>query len=194
MLYARRCNQRVSSVRRICSAVWQRPVFLGNAGKVTNTLRAVGISTSSSVLSRASLSTFDAQLAQRLTSAATSVVPGVNPYAGGRTQTQWLNPAAFAQPPAATAIGQTNFAPLGGAPIRCAVRGSTIWTRQSSNFPISKKTNLEFRLETFNTLNHPQFGQPGQLNFQTSGFSKITSLRATPNSARVGQLALKLYI
>lgn len=169
--------------------------FLGNAGKVTNTL--AGGWNLNFIFSAQSGQPINVGCPVSTTSdfgCNATLVPGVNPYAGGRTQTQWLNPAAFAQPPAATAIGQTNFAPLGGAPDQ--VRGPGFNNLDASifkKFPIHERTNLEFRLETFNTLNHPQFGQPGQLNFQTSGFSKITSLRATPNSARVGQLALKLY-
>src|SRR5689334_8473477 len=45
-------------------------------------------------------------------------VSGQNVYShkGPHGITQFLNPAAFAQPPAATAIGQTDFSPLGGPP------------------------------------------------------------------------------
>ena len=140
----------------MCSVPFGRgQYFLGNAGKVTNTL-AGGWNLNF---------IFSAQSGQPINvgcpvSASTSdfgcnatLVPGVNPYAGGRTQTQWLNPAAFAQPPAATAIGQTNFAPLGGA--RDQVRSPGFNNLDASifkKFPIHERTNLEFRLETFNTL------------------------------------------
>jgi hypothetical protein len=120
-----------------------------------------------------------------------NLVPGQDPYAGGKSQTQWLNPKAFAQPPAATAIGQTDFSPLGSKPEQ--VRGPAFYNVDSSlfkDFKIVGETSLQFRLETFNTLNHPQFSNPGQLNWTTSGFSKITSDR---NGYRIGQLALKLY-
>lgn len=120
-----------------------------------------------------------------------NLVPGENPYAGPHNVTQWLNPSAFAQPPAATTIGQTNFSPLGGAPEQ--VRGPGFYNVDSSvfkNFKMEKATSLQFRLETFNTLNHPQFSNPGQLNWTTSGFSKITSDR---NGYRIGQLALKFF-
>ncbi|HEX5282664.1 MAG TPA: TonB-dependent receptor [Bryocella sp.] len=126
-----------------------------------------------------------------------NLVPGQDPYAGGRTVNQWLNRSAFAQPPAATAIGQTNFAPLGGSPDQ--VRGPGFYSLDSSlfkNFTTGGETSLQFRLETFNTLNHPMFGNPGQLNFtNASGFSKITTERTNngDTGGRIVQLALKFF-
>jgi hypothetical protein len=40
------------------------------------------------------------------------LVPGQNVYAGPHNVNQWINPAAFATPPAATTVGQTDYAPL----------------------------------------------------------------------------------
>ena len=120
-----------------------------------------------------------------------NLVPGQNPYAGPHNVTQWLNPSAFAQPPAATAIGQTDFSPLGGAPEQ--VRGPGFYNVDASlfkNFKLEGPTSFQFRLETFNTLNHPQFSNPGQLNWTTSGFSKITGDR---NGYRIVQLAVKMF-
>jgi len=43
----------------------------------------------------------------------------------------------------------------------------------------------------YNLLNHPQFSNPGSLNYNnSSNFSSITSVR---NATRIMQLALKLY-
>lgn len=120
-----------------------------------------------------------------------NLVSGQNPYAGSHNVTQWLNPSAFAQPPAATAIGQADFSPLGGAPEQ--VRGPGFYNVDSSlfkNFKMEGGTSLQFRVETFNTFNHPQFSNSGQLNWTTSGFSKITSAR---NGYRIGQLAMKYF-
>lgn len=120
-----------------------------------------------------------------------NLVAGQNPYAGPHNYTQWLNPAAFSPPPKASAIGQTDFSPLGSRPQQ--VRGPGLSNLDSSifkRFATSEKTTLEFRLETFNTLNSAEFGNPGQLNFTTSKFSAITSTR---NNPRLGQLALKWY-
>jgi Carboxypeptidase regulatory-like domain/TonB dependent receptor len=50
-----------------------------------------------------------------------------------------------------------------------------------------EKSNLEFRAEFYNSLNHPQFANPDS-NFTSPTFGLISS---TAVSARVGQLALK---
>jgi len=51
-----------------------------------------------------------------------------------------------------------------------------------------EKCSLQFRAEFFNTLNHPQFGNPDS-NFSSPTFGVISS---TAVNARVGQLALRL--
>jgi hypothetical protein len=55
-----------------------------------------------------------------------------------------------------------------------------------SNWPI-EKSNLQFRAEFYNALNHPQFANP-DTNFTSPTFGVISS---TSVNARVGQLALK---
>jgi len=118
-------------------------------------------------------------------------VPGEDLYAGPHNHTQWLNPAAFARPPIATTIGETNFAVLGGGPQQA--RGPSFSNLDASvlkNFSVTNSVHLEFRAEAFNAFNNVQLGQPTQLNFTTSHFSQITSQR---NPNRVGQLALKLF-
>jgi len=120
------------------------------------------------------------------------MVAGENPYAGPHDINQWLNPRAFAQPPSATAVGQRDFSPLGAKAQQ--VRGPGFYNLDASllkNFTVGRETSLQFRLETFNTLNHPQFNNPGQLNFTNlTNFSKITSDR---NGYRIGQVAVKLF-
>jgi hypothetical protein len=109
---------------------------------------------------------------------------------------QWLNPAAFAQPPVATTVGQTDYSPLGG-PIYAA-RGPVLDNTDASlfkNFSLPATLRLQLRAESFNVFNHPEFGQPsntgGFLNYQPgNGFSQIYYTR---NPNRILQLALKLY-
>ncbi len=120
------------------------------------------------------------------------MVQGQNPYAGPHNATQWLNPAAFSLAPAATTIGQTDFAPLGGKPEQ--VRGPGLKNLDMSlfkNFTIREATKVEFRAEAFNLGNWAEFGTPGNLDYRnTQSFSTIT---ATRGDARILQLALKLY-
>jgi hypothetical protein len=116
-------------------------------------------------------------------------------YTGPHNFTQWLNPAAFINPPAATAIGQTDYSPLGGEVQQ--VRGPNFSNLDSSilkNFNFTESTHLQFRAEAFNTSNTPPFAQPGQLNFTSGGFSSITSTKNSNENfgARTLQLALKL--
>jgi hypothetical protein len=116
-------------------------------------------------------------------------------YTGPHNYTQWMNSAAFAQPPVATAIGQTSIAPLGG-PLQ-QVRGPHFANLDASilkNFNFSESTFLQFRAEAFNVTNTPPFAQPGQLNFTTTSFSNISATKNSNqnNGARTLQLALKM--
>jgi hypothetical protein len=125
-----------------------------------------------------------------------NVVSGQGLYSGPHNFTQWLNPAAFAQPAAATAIGQTDYSPLGGGIQQ--VRGPSFANLDSSilkNFTFTESTRLQFRAEAFNTTNTPPFAQPGQLNFTTTNFSNISVTKNSNqnNGARTLQLALKLF-
>jgi hypothetical protein len=135
------------------------------------------------------------------------VVAGQSLYAGPHNFTQWLSPTAFAQPPAATQVGQVDYSPLGTSGIQ-QVRGPHYTNLDSSllkNFKFTESTVLQFRAEAFNTTNTPPFVQPGQLNFATykpptatnpnpSGYSAIGATKNSNgnNGARTLQLALKL--
>jgi hypothetical protein len=132
-------------------------------------------------------------------------VPGQGLYTGPHNYIQWLNPAAFAQPPAATTIGQTDYSPLGGSQMQA--RGPSFSNLDSAvlkDFTVTETVKVQFRAEAFNTTNTPPFAQPGNLNFTTpnlnqntigSRFSSITSTKNSNgnNGARTLQLALKLF-
>jgi Carboxypeptidase regulatory-like domain/TonB dependent receptor len=121
-----------------------------------------------------------------------NVVPGQGLYAGPHNRKQWLNPAAFATPAVATAIGQTDYSPLGS--LGQQARGPGFNNVDSSlfkNFTVSDAVRVQFRAEAFNTFNSAQFAQPSSTNYtNTTTFGSITSLR---NGPRVMQLALKLF-
>ena len=133
-------------------------------------------------------------------------VPGQNPDSGPHNVNQWLNPSAFANPPVATTIGQSDYSPLGGAPSN--FRGPGFHRLDFSlfkQFPVTERVRIEFRSEFFNLTNHPNFSlpgfsgngvtaAPGSLNFlNTSNFGKITSVRDGQNDQREIQFALKVY-
>jgi len=126
-----------------------------------------------------------------------NVVKGESLYAGPHNPTQWLNPKAFAQPAAATQIGQPDYSPLGGG--QQQARGPAYSNLDSSilkNFNFTESVRLQFRAEAFNTTNTPPFAQPGQLNFTNlTKFSSITSTKNSNqnNGARTLQFALKLF-
>jgi hypothetical protein len=82
-------------------------------------------------------------------------VPGVSlTPPGGRTVAEWINPAAFAYPAAASGFGT--------AP-RDLDRGPGTWQVDLSankTFPLPERGRLEFRSEFYNVFNHPQLGAP----------------------------------
>lgn len=123
------------------------------------------------------------------------LVPGQNMYAGPHNVNQWLNPAAFANPPVATTIGQTDYAPLGGSPDQALGPGyHRLDLSLFKQFQTSERTHLEFRAEFFNLTNTPQFGNPAFTDFtNTATFGQITSLRDGANDPRQIQFALKFY-
>jgi hypothetical protein len=116
-------------------------------------------------------------------------------YAGQHNVNQWMNPAAFANPPKATAIGQTDYAPLGGGATQIIGPGfHRLDYSLFKQFQTTERTRLEFRAEFFNITNHPNFALPSYTNYlQTSTFGKITSTRDSPNDPRQIQFALKFY-
>jgi Carboxypeptidase regulatory-like domain len=118
-------------------------------------------------------------------------VPGEQAYE--HNVTEWLNPAAFANPAPATVAGQSDYSPLGGS--TNSVRGPGFQDLDMSlfkEFPIHEAFKLQFRAEAFNLPNWHSFANPSaNLNFlNPQGFSAITSSRG---NARILQLALKLY-
>jgi hypothetical protein len=123
------------------------------------------------------------------------LVPGQNINAGPHNANQWLNPAVFTNPALATTIGQSNLAPLGGAPAQAIGPGfHRLDFSLFKQFQTSESTHIEFRAEVFNLTNTPNMSIPfSQLDFELPQFSQITQTRDTPNDPREIQLALKFY-
>jgi hypothetical protein len=103
-----------------------------------------------------------------------------DPAQGGRSVTRWFNTAAFAQP-APGALGD-----LG----RNTERGPGVNNLDLAlfkNFELGRGMRLQFRVESFNALNHTQFAGVST-NIASSNFGVVTSARP----ARINQLGLKL--
>jgi hypothetical protein len=121
---------------------------------------------------------------------------GAPKYAGQHNENQWMNPAAFSDPAPATAIGQTNYAPLGGGATQIIGPGfHRLDYSLFKQFQTTEKTRLEFRAEFFNITNHPNFSVTNMYtNYKsTSTFGQITATRDSPNDPRQIQFALKFY-
>lgn len=111
---------------------------------------------------------------------------GVNPHVSGSASSkvnEWFNPAAFTTPAFYTygTVGRTVswLRGPGQANLDLGLDKDT---------PISERATLQFRFETFNTLNHPWFGLPNT-SIGAPGAGVISDQQNYP---RTLQLALKL--
>jgi len=92
--------------------------------------------------------------------------------------TSWFNRAAFAQPAPGT---------LGDLP-RNAVVGPAYWNVDlavSKLIAVSATQRLELRLESFNLLNHFNWGDP-VTNFNAGTFGRITTQTGFPRIMQFG--------
>lgn len=118
-----------------------------------------------------------------------NLIPGVSLIPpGGRTITQWINPAAFATP----ANGQWGNA---GRNILDGPRLAQFDAALSKGIHFGERSRLVFRVEAFNLFNHPQLGKPS-VNFSTPAtFGRITAISNTSpigtGTARSIQLAVR---
>jgi hypothetical protein len=108
------------------------------------------------------------------------LVPGQSLKIHNRTNAEWFNVNAFTE-----AVGHYGSSPRN--PIS-GVKNDPLTLSIKRTFALPfEKQYLDFRVEAFNALNHPQFGSPGSQ--QGSGnFGQITS---TNSDNRDLQLALK---
>ena len=96
---------------------------------------------------------------------------------------RWLNIGAFE----AAALGTFGNCPVG---VARAPGYSNVDLVLSKRFEVGSERHLEFRVETFNALNHPSFGPPPRDISNPNNFGVITN---TISSPRVIELALKFY-
>jgi hypothetical protein len=96
---------------------------------------------------------------------------------------QWFNPNAFVLPPAGTYgnLGRGDFSGPGLADMDVSL---------FKNTPLSERTNLEFRAEFFNVLNHPNLGTPNATVFSSGAINAsaglITTLATSPRQIQFG--------
>jgi Carboxypeptidase regulatory-like domain len=102
------------------------------------------------------------------------------------TRAEWFNTAVFSQPVPFT---------IGNAPRTLAnVRtpgpvNADLSAFKNNYFGAEQRYNVQFRVEAFNSLNHPVFGAP-DAGVNDGNYGKITS---QANSSRQVQLAVKFY-
>jgi hypothetical protein len=107
-------------------------------------------------------------------------VAGVDPNPADRSINSWFNPAAFATPPAFTwgtlARNSLNAPPMYNLDFSIAKK-----------FRFGESSELQFRAEFFNGLNHPQFGLPNA----TVGVGGAGTITTTQRANRQIQFALR---
>jgi hypothetical protein len=109
---------------------------------------------------------------------------------GERTPQRWFNPAAFAIPPTLDpATGEARFGNCG----RNVVLGpglNVMDLAMYKMFPLGKneRRSITFRLELFNALNHPNWGNPDMAITNTATVATITRVTVP---ARQAQFALR---
>jgi len=108
------------------------------------------------------------------------------PIVGSRTgghHGRRLNVAAFSPPPFALSTQPPIFTQ--GTLGRNALRGPGAWQFDLGvhrRFNLTERTNLEFRYESFNVLNHPNFNIP---NFRSFSLNSTTgAITISPNFGR----------
>ena len=102
-----------------------------------------------------------------------------DPDVGSRTIVRWFNTAAFAQPSAGS-FGTSGRNILRGPGV------NNLDLAAFKNFELGRGTRVQFRLESFNTFNHPQFNGVST-NLTSANFGVVTSARP----GRINQLGLK---
>jgi len=117
-------------------------------------------------------------------SARANVVGGTDPYPAQQSLQQWFNPAAFSIPPASCYCYGNS-----GRDVLTGPRSANLDLTAAKRFRITESSNLAFRAEFFNALNHPQFAIPSNTTIGSNG---VGSISATARPSRQIQFALRM--
>jgi Carboxypeptidase regulatory-like domain len=128
----------------------------------------------------------------------TGVLPGLRPDKIGspnlprdkRTLTKYFDTAAFTNDPFSAGTGNELAPGDAGRNLVVGPGNINLDTSFFKEIPVYEHSRVQFRVEAFNALNTPHFGNPdGTVNSGTYG--QITRQNGTPNADRVMQLDVK---
>lgn len=116
-------------------------------------------------------------------------------FNNAHTLSHWLNASAYTEPTVNTTTpNTTNFAPMGAAPgngYGPSFHRADMSLQKSFILPFERRNVVEFRADSFNITNTPNFGQPGGLTPSSASFAQITSERDSPNDSREFQFSAR---
>ncbi|HZL58029.1 MAG TPA: hypothetical protein VFC21_13145, partial [Bryobacteraceae bacterium] len=109
------------------------------------------------------------------------VATGISPYLSNPTPSRWLNPAAF------TEAAPGFFGNVGRNTIESpGIFNIDFEVHKQFKMPYKEGHTLQFRLETFNVLNHPNWGMPNLNILSGSAFAGQPGTNAHQNFGVVG--------
>lgn len=115
------------------------------------------------------------------------VATGVSPYLSNKTPSRWLNPAAF------TEAAPGFFGNVG----RDTIQGPGIVNLDAEvhkqfRMPFNERHSLQFRVEAFNAINHPNWGMPGLNILSGAAFPGQPATAAHQNFGVVGSTSTSM--
>jgi hypothetical protein len=177
--------------RFVASGSWELPIARRSRGVVRALLHGWQANLIASANSGSPFTVYDsANVALQASSPPLSAYfasrPDVvgDPHAGPHTVEQWLSRTSFRRLNPKTEAGNFGNA---GRNIALGPAFGNLDTSLMKNFRFNERWSLQFRAESFNTANHPNFAVP-VADLASPNFGRILS--ASP--ARLSQLALKL--
>jgi hypothetical protein len=177
--------------RLVASGTWQLPVargVTGLAGQLVNgwQLNLIAIANSATPFTVYDSTNVSLQASAPPISGYFASRPNVvrNPNSGAHTLAQWVDPANFQRLNPVTQAGQFGDA---GRNIARGPDSADVDLSVMKNFQVDERVTIQFRAESFNVANHPNFGLP-IADMASANFGQV--LLAGP--PRLTQFALKV--